>query len=214
MFLLGRVYNGYMAWDEYIGLVDMSALRTVPALKGMSQASVYRAAGISMSHWGNMIHGRFIPPTETVAKICAALQCSVDEIIKFNGIEVKDTFKKIDPFVEHTPDTTGTYAVSYEPLRNLIMSHYGNRMYKQKMDELLQKIPLVGGTEKQKANMELRQEVRRKEIAERGTTGTGIPPKVRSMMLRFKTDKPINMRYVYNLCKVLGCTPAWIMTYR
>lgn len=39
----------------------------------------------------------------------------------------------------------------------------------------------------------------------------GLPYLTRT---KLRQDRPLNIRTVYDLCKKLGCTPSWIMSYK
>ncbi len=208
-----------MVWSDYKELISLEKIKAVGILRGITIRAMAEASGYSESHFWNVLEGRFIPDTEHIAKLCAFLECSVDDVVEFYGYEVKEIYTKKDPFIEHTPKTGEIYTVSYEPLRNLILYHYGQKNYNIKMTELLNKIPVLGSTEKQRENMQKVLQGNRERFKEKGVLGTGGVNKLDGGIggkkkMCFKHDRPLNMRYVYSLCKLLGCTPAWVMTYK
>lgn len=210
-------HNIGMAWNEYKDLIDFGKLKSLAFKRGLSMSALGRNSGISGPHCINIIAGRFIPGTETVARICGYLECSVDEIVDFKGFEVKEYYKGRDPFVPHEAEEDVLYRTSFEPLRQLLLDVYGEEQYPVKMRELMSKIEPVGGTEIQIERISVLHEKKIADDISRGKRGEGHGSYGRIPGTRqacFRRDRPINMRFVYNLCRVLGCTPAWVLTYK
>lgn len=208
-------YNRDMAWNDYKDLIDFNRLSILLMRKGLLKSELSSAIGASRTYVSAVTNGICIPNTEVVTKICSRLECSVDEVVQFKDIEVKDFYKGKDPFIPHKAEVDCLYTTSYEPLRQLLLSVYGEDAFQVKFNELLSKIKPVGASESQLRRVEL---MRKNKVIE-NKTGRHNTTFIKGGLTEskkacFKHDRPVNMRLIYNLCKVLGCTPAWVLTYK
>ena len=207
-----------MECKDYKDCIDFSPLKVTLAAKGFTRKALAEMAGTQDYVINNYIAGRAFPDTEKLAKLCAALQCSVDKVVRFSGYDVKDRFK--------TPwDGYGAprwNCLTYEPLRMLFINVYKDD-WVNKLTEVYEKIPRPEmSSEKREAIEKMKQAKAAliQEKIEKGeykgaknnyrTTGVGLLFEIRT---KISQDKPIPLPRLYDICKALHCTPDWVMTY-
>lgn len=199
---------------EYSELFDYRKIEVTAREKKVFLKDVADKAGISKGGLSNIIAGKSFPTLETVLNICAAMKCSVSDVVDFKGYAVRDFYKDKSAFTEHEPDNDSTYRTSFEPLRNLFKMNYGDQ-WEQKLRVFFEVVPRIETSPADKARVE------RMMLAKFGpelvnsisyqTGKKGITGNTRNDILN---DRPVNIRIVYNICKVLCCPPEFVVTYK
>lgn len=205
-----------MNWEKYKDLIDFTLLKTALANNNVSHAAFGETLGISKLSIANWIHGRALPDTEQLAKVCAELRCSVDKVVRFAGYEVKDCYKV--PWDGYGKPRWGK--LTYEPLRMLFQGAYGED-WQKKMTEFYDIIPRPDLSEKQEANIQRRLDAAKKyweeKAKEEGRGPTEAKRKRTGLWENYRADismnRPIPLPRLYDICKALHCTPDWVMTY-
>jgi len=207
-----------MKYDDYKGLIDFALLRTAIRDAKITDGELAERLGCSVSSLRNYIHNRQLPDTEVLAKICAALQCSVDKVVSFTGYEVKDRFKTSwDGYGK--PRWNG---LTYEPLRMLFRGTYADN-WRQKLSDFFDTIPRPELSDKQKDSIGKMLKARNDQIQEAIATGkhkgsnNWYKNHDKGLMYEYRyniaSDDPIPLPRLYDICKALHCTPDWVMTY-
>lgn len=205
-----------MNWDEYKDVIDFSPLKSLMNERGLSLRGVADLAGTKDYLIGNYISKKTFPNTEALAKLCAALQCSVDKVVKFTGYDVKDSYKI--PWDGYGKPRWNK--LTYEPLRMLFQGVY-NENWQKKLIEFYDIIPRPELSEAQEAHIKKRIESVKnywKEKAKEEGRGP-IETKRKQTGLREEcradigANRAIPLPRLYDICKALHCTPDWVMTY-
>lgn len=166
---------------ELAKVVDFSRLKGKIAERNMTVEEFAEKAGCSKWTIGNILTKRTMPHTKTLARICAELQCSVNDIVELRGFEVDERYG-----THRTAYYPAVYNdVSYEPLRHLFKTVFRRK-------------PNVKGPG---SRQQLERLFRTAEIPAR-------------MQARIRNDDDIPFKYVYSICKVLRCTPDYVMEYK
>lgn len=208
-----------MTKEEYVENIDWSGYDRKCAEFGLTSRGACVKAGVSDTLASHMKRGAYFPTTEALAKLCAFFRCGVNELVEFKGFEIKDRYKE-PYFKPYEPEEDGVRTVTYEPLRMLFYSVYGDK-WNTALTEFFSKVPGIEQTAAQKEHQEKALEYLR-EWNKRGVTkehhggpGTyyfgGLTGATRT---KLRHDAPVNIRIIYNICKVLGCTPDYVMSYR
>ena len=203
-----------MRQEDYIGLINFRKIGDTARKKVLFLNEVAARAGISKYAITNVMASRYIPTTEVVIGICAAMECSITDVVEFSGFEIRDLYKGRSGFVAHKAAVDELYKVSYEPLRQLFKDNYKDN-WLNKLKQFFDVIPKIDMTESDKARVE-RMTLAKfgPELAEKLTYNlktVGLSQNVKYAILN---DRPINFRYVYNICKTLYCTPDFVVTYK
>jgi len=203
---------------DYKECIDFTPLKMTLIDRGISSKKFAELVGIQDYVISNYVGGRTFPDTEKLAKMCAALQCSADKVVRFTGYDIKDRFK--------TPwDKYGVprwNRLTYEPLRMLFIEVY-NDNWMDKLTEFYEKIPRPELSEAQKERAEKMSKAKAALTQERikkgefkgyknthKTFGVGLTYETRT---KISMNRAIPLPRLYDICKALHCTPDWVMTY-
>lgn len=205
-----------MNWEKYKDVIDFSPLKALMAERGLTLKGVADLAGTKDYIICNYISKKTLPNTEALARLCAALQCSADKVVKFTGYDVKDAYKV--PWDGYGKSRWNR--VTYNPLKILFKNFYGND-WRTKMTEFYDKIPKPDLSEAQKEAQQRRldgiksywqkkqeEEGQKKSVSTRHKEG--LSQECRNCIA---SDDPIPLPRLYDICKALHCTPDWVMTY-
>ena len=207
-----------MKREEYKDVINFDQLKVTMAKRGISRKCLAESVGINDFVIGNYTSKRTYPNTGVLAKICAVLQCSVNEVVEFTGYDIKEKYKSHwDKYIE--PRWNG---LSYEPLRRLFRSTYADD-WKQKLADFYDIVPRPDLSDKQKYAVDKMNKARDAQIQEviaagkyKGSSdgyksyGKGLTREYRRSIA---DDEPIPLPRLYDICKALHCTPDWVMTY-
>lgn len=208
---MAREYH-YKEWCSFDGLKQKIKE------SGMTYLDVACEIDVDYGSINSYICGRQAPTTEKLAGLAAVFECSVSELVEFKGFEIKEKFQK--PFYKwYPPRKDKIPSVQYGPLRMLFKRYYKDQ-WSKKLTEFYNQIePLyaLSPEDRQKAleNLKKATEVRYANLGATEhkpghTLYTGLNSRTRHDIVR---NRPIKLKYVYNMCKVLGCTPDYIMSY-
>lgn len=197
------------------GMIDFSKLKGYLKVRGIKLKELAERAGMGYSTLLHMTYGYTVNSTGTVAKLCGILRCSVNDIVEFTDIEVAERYK-----VHRTGYYPPVYdGVTYEPLRHLFKEVYGDS-WKSKLSEMFDKVKQLSRTvseETEKRTLEKMMEANRiRAGGEFRSTGHGVmrPGLTADIRAKIRDDESVSFMYVYNICKVLHCTPDYVMDYK
>ncbi len=207
---------------NYKEMISFSRLKELLQERGIKVKEFAETLGIASSAVSGFItsHTAF-PLTDAIAKICYCLKVPVSEICVFKGIEISPYFRERELFYKPSEDSVGE--VTYRPLRRFLENYLENHPDKT-ADDLYDKIEPARRRNGQ-VNKEILGKNVRKALLARGITADyevkekrarrdyskGLPYEVRTKLRR---DRPLNIRVIYDICKYLGCSVDFVMSYK
>lgn len=199
-----------MAKDEKYSWVSFEPL--VERLEGSMTVSSHREfaekIGIAASTLSNIIRGTQGVQTDVIARMAAYFNCSVCKLFRFEGIDIKPRYEK--PFFIRYEATSGK--VTYEPLRLLFFTNYGQDKWKSKLSQFYDKVePVIDLSEERKAQILAALGKEKKVVTGEEKQQRGLSSSIRTKIRR---NERVNLKVIYNICKVLGCTPDYVMSYQ
>ena len=187
--------------------ISFAPLREAINCKGMawfeenSKVSHTTLANITGVRW--VTH---LPQLKTIMQICGNLKCPVSRVMTFEGYEILARYEGR----EAVPGDIYTGRISYRPLRSMLYDFFGHREWKNALKRCFDLIedgkerrPL---TEKEKAAW-------KKKYGENGTPPEMKDPYSQARM-KILRDEPVGLDILYQVCKVLRCTPDCVVEYR
>ena len=183
--------------------IDFRRLKGLMVARGIKVEELAGKVGIGASTLRQVMGGTALTTTDKVALICAELECSVDDVVEFTGYEVAERYK-----AKRREFYPAAYReVSYEPLRHLFKGNYGDD-WKRKLNGLFDS---VESTASDRQLEECRKGIAAMKGVTGGLTRKGLSGNIRH---RLREDEGVNMRVIYNICRVLKCTPDYVMEYK
>lgn len=212
---------------EYEKLISFTRLKEVIQEKGLKVKEVADMIGKNHNDISMVINGVRLPKTDFIAKLCFALKVSVDEICVFEGINPsgaqKDWYDKKGRL--YTPDENAVGELTYRPLRRLLEVFLAEKnVGRDKPMTADDFFDMVDSAKRRNGNYDQSKKGIAKALEARGRT-LGVKTETRARReykeglpyltrTKLRQDRPLNIRTVYDLCKKLGCTPSWIMSYK
>jgi DNA-binding Xre family transcriptional regulator len=197
------------------GMIDFSKLKGYPKVRGIKLKELAERAGMGYSTLLQVTYGYNVPSTGTVAKLCGILRCSVNDIVEFTDIEVAERYK-----VHRTGYYPPVYdGVTYEPLRHLFKEVYGDS-WKSKLSEMFDRVsPLTRNVSEENVKKKVEKMTEANLIRAGGEFRGGRhsaarPGLTADMRAKIRDDESVSFMYVYKICKVLHCTPDYVMDYK
>lgn len=200
-------------------------LKTVIKTKGLSLASVAEMCGKKPTDISNIATNRRIPKTDLLAKICSVLGVYPSEVVAFGGIKVNENFFTNDKRQPLPNEFEG--AVTYKPMWMFLddyladwnRSHPGEKQKTAKdLFDGIEPPRRVSGIEP--PSRETMQKARDARFGEgykaekeyrRTDYSKGLPAETRT---KLRNDRPLNLSVIYEICKKLGCTIDFVMSYK
>lgn len=218
--------------EDIKDIVDFSCLKDCIIKSRTTSRYVAEAVGLTQVRISRIITGWDNPKTDIIAKLAWALKVPCSEFVKFKGIKPNASQKKW--FEEHQlkykPGDTGE--LTYAPLWELL-DGFLEDVNKDKTEDLktvndildtiepYRRVNGIGGnglTKEQLQDMVKKSvEVRygKDYVAKRTNRGPyeakGLTPETRT---KLRNDRPLSVRTIYEICKKLGCSIDWVMSYK
>lgn len=205
---------------DYKNAIDFSVLKDYFKDNGIKMSFVAEKIGIASSRLTTIVRNVAYPTTDTLARICSVLRLPASRVVRFNGIEINDYF--LDKQPPYTPPETADGVVTYKPLW-LFLEEYLSEHKGKTADDLFDKIE----PDRRKNNVYcgFTKEVIQKALEARGITegyevkekrnrrdySVGLPYVTRT---KLRQDRPLNIRNIYDICKYLGCSIDFVMSYK
>ena len=214
---------------DYGKNISFSRLKEVIQDNKLKINEFAKMLGKNSNDISQIINGVRLPKTDLIAKLCFVLKCTADDICVFKGIKPTEYQKKwyegIGVLYKPSEDAVGE--VTYRPLRRLLEVYLEGRVNedgkKLTPDDFYDKVESARRRNKNydtsgkgiKAALEARGFVDGYEPITAGRTrkkyDKGLPYPTRT---KLRQDRALNIRTVYDICKVLGCTPSFVMSYK
>lgn len=212
---------------NYKEMISFKRLKEVIQERGLKIKDVAVLCEKDPTNISGLISGFSLPKTDFMAKLCFVLKVSIDEICVFKGIEPtqyqKEWFEKTGVLYKPEEDAVGE--VTYRPLRRLLELYLEEqnkgRAELLTADDFFDKVTSArrrtGAFDKSNKGIEAALKARGRELGIKTSSreyrdySKGLPYPTR---VKLRQDKPLNIRQIYDICKVLGCTPSHVMSYK
>jgi len=202
--------------------ISFRRLKAVIQSKGLSIADVAQAVEMAPTAVSAICCDRRQPKTDLVAKLCSVLKVYPSEIVVFEGINVNEEYFT-DEKKEKLPEENNG-EVTYKPLFFFLAdyladwnkSHREQKTEKDLFDQIepprrvagiepVSKDILVKAREKKFGEGYVAKDYRKSDYSK------GLPAVTRT---KLRSDKPLNLSVIYEICKKLGCTIDFVMSYK
>ena len=202
--------------------ISFRRLKAVIQSKGTSFVEVANKLGISPTVISGISCGKRQPKTDLVAKLCSVLKVYPSEIVVFEGINVNAEYFTDEKREKLPEENNGE--VTYKPLFFFLAdyltdwnkSHREQKTEKDLFDQIdpprrVKGIEPVSGDilakarEKKFGKDYVAGEYRRSDYSK------GLPAITRT---KLRSDRPLNLSVIYEICKKLGCTIDFVMSYK
>lgn len=196
---------------DYSKEIRFGRLKELLGERRMSVKILSEMTGIRADVLSHIITGLTLPKTDVVARICKALEVPASSVCVFRGIEIKAYFSRAR--VMYTPPGDAAGDVTYRPLRRFLEAYL--EVYPEKSDnDLYDRIEPHGRRNRVHSTEGLeRHRAERAAEKEAGEPGSvkGLPYTTRA---KLRQDRPLNIRNIYDICKYLGCSIDFVMSYK
>ncbi len=202
---------------DYKKVISFKRLKEVLNENRIKNYELAKAVGCETTQISGIINGTAFPKTDMIAAICRALSVPASEICTFTGYDIKPYFK--DMRVPYVPAKDAEGKVTYRPLRRFL-EEYLREHEEKTANDLFDKIEpsrrrngQFNGNGIKKA-LEARgitedYEVKRERVRRDYTKG--LPFLTRT---KLRQDRPLNIRNIYDICRFLGCSIDFVMSYK
>lgn len=197
--------------------ISFRHLKTILRSKGVSIAELAKKLGVKSQGISAIATGIRQPKTDLLARICFILHCYPSEIVEFDKINVnEDYFKKEDrePLLS---EATGE--VSYRPLWYFLddyLEEHEGKTANDLFDQIEPPRRLKGYKAPVKEYYQKAVEVRfgegyKSERKNRTDYSKGLPAMTR---VKLRNDRALNLEVIYEICRKLGCSIDFVMSYK
>lgn len=205
---------------DYKEVISFKRLKECLQEKGSSITNLASVLNTDRNRLSGIITGVAFPKTDLIARICKELDVPASEICLFRGIDVSPYFKDKELLYKPAADATGE--VTYRPLRRFLEEYLAEHKDKT-ADDLYDKIEparrrnnIPGGftgetMQKALAARGIASGYEVKEKRNRRDYSVGLPYVTRT---KLRQDRPLNIRNIYDICKYLGCSIDFVMSYK
>ena len=206
---------------DYKEVISFRRLKECLQERQLKIVDFSRELGLDRTQVSGIINGVAFPKTDIIARLCFALKVPASEICTFSGYEISPYFKDKELLYKPPEDASGD--LTYRPLRRFLEEYL--REHKDKTaDDLFDKIDPArrrngqyneDGVKKAiKKALEVRGITEGYEIKwakDRRDYTKGLPYKTRT---KLRQDRPLNIRNIYDICRFLGCSIDFVMSYK
>lgn len=197
--------------------ISFSKLKVMIKSKGMTLKEVAEKIGESPAGISSICCDKRQPTTDKIAKLCYVLKCYPSEIISFFGYEMNNKYFGAKKPIALPNEAVGD--VTYKPLWALLADYLYNISGKTANDLFDQIDPprrINGAKMPSSENIKKATEVRfGKDYKAKYTVHTdyskGLPSITRT---KLRNDRSLNISVIYEICKKLGCSIDWVMSYK
>ena len=212
---------------DYKEVIDFSRLKTVINNSGLMKKFIGDKVGVRGDIIGRIYRNEMFPKTDLLAKIAAVLKVPLSEVVVFK-LSADEKKKKWfeEKVLPYSPPSDPEGNVTYEPLRimvNMYLDYYSDITGKDKtvndLFDMIEPYRIRNGlvTVPTKENVKQALKARgfddgyKSERTDRKYKAKGLTPVMRN---KLKTDKPLNIRSLYDICNFFGCSIDWVMSYK
>ena len=207
---------------DYTEVIDFSKLKECIIEKRTTSSYVAEDAGLLIGQISQIIKGSTIPLSGTVAKLCMVLNVPASKIVEFKGIEPNEMQKKwfSKHSVNYKPAEDAVGEVTYAPLWELTEG-FLEEVNKDKTEGLktvndildtIEPYRRRNGVENGvKKALEARGIYENYQAKKRKRVEKGLPESTR---VKLRNDRSLSLRTIYDICKKLGCSIDWVLSYK
>lgn len=203
-----------MTFEEFKDNVSFDGLKKKIDDSPWTRAQICSCFRINATVLSNTFSGYSLPNSDVLAKFCSLFECSICDLVEFKGYEIKEEFRE-PYFRTYEPDFhTG---ISYEPLRQYFKSK-DEVHWRDLMDEFFSRV------EKLELNKNQQESVSKLISSIPPRIKTGKKPRspfvqhpgglISSTRYKLRHDEPVQLKIIYCICRTLGCTPDYVMSYK
>lgn len=208
---------------DYRAMITFRRLKETIEEKRLKVSDVAERISVAPSEVSGVITGARLPKTDFLARICWAVGEDADSVCEFKGIEPteyqREWFGRIGKL--YVPDTDAKGDVTYRPLRRVLDMYLEERNRggeaRVTASDFFDRVEPPGresgagarGRENIRAALTARGLSMEEE--RRTRCPRGLPYQTRA---KLRHDRPLNIRTIYEICKVLGCTPGYVVSYK
>lgn len=204
--------------------ISFRRLKAVIKSKGLSLAEVAEKCGKKATEISNICNDRRVPKTDFLAKICSVLQVYPSEVVSFDGITLNEKYFSSDKRELLPNDFIGD--VTYKPLWFFLadyLASYNENLPKEKHKSAKDLFDGIEPPRRLNGQTSERKDIIKKAVAAKYGEGyvserknrtdysKGLPAITRT---KLRNDRPINLQLIYEICKKLGCTIDFVMSYK
>jgi DNA-binding Xre family transcriptional regulator len=197
--------------------INFKHLKTLLKSNDIGVTEIAGKVGTTQQGVSAIINGNRQPKTDLIAKLCFVLQCYPSEIVSFEGYDVnREYFKDED---RYKLPSAAKGELTYMPLWYFLDDYLEEHKGKTANDLFDQIEPprRLNGTSKlseeywKKAVAVKYGEGYKSERKNRTDYSKGLPAATR---VKLRNDRPLNLSVIYEICKKLGCTIDWVLSYK
>ncbi len=211
---------------DYKAVIDFSLLKKTLDDRGMRTNFLAAKVGEDQTRISAIYRNVTFPKTDLIARICSVLNVPASQVVEFKEIKT-DAQKKVwfeSHAVPYQPEGEVKCELTYEPMRammNMYLDYLYENTGKEKtindLYDLIEPYRRRNGLDVDKslihkASVEKKfGEDYKSARTNRAYHAKGLTPQTRN---KIKTDQPLNIRAVYDICNFFGCSIDWVMSYK
>jgi DNA-binding Xre family transcriptional regulator len=197
--------------------ISFRHFKTILRSKGISIAELAKKLGVKSQGISAIATGIRQPKTDLLARICFILHCYPSEVVEFDGINVNEDYFKKENREPLPSEATGE--VSYRPLwyflDDYLVEHEG-KTANDLFDQIEPPRRLKGYKAPVKEYYQKAVEARfgegyKSERKNRTDYSKGLPAMTR---VKLRNDRALNLEVIYEICRKLGCSIDFVMSYK
>ncbi len=197
--------------------IDFRYLKTEIKAHGYSIKEFAEKCGKTATEISAVCNGIRQPKTDFVAKMCSILSCYPSDIVSFAGYEIKEKYFKKENRLSLPSEASGE--LTYKPLWLFLADYLAEHEGKTANDLFNQIEPPRRVNGVKAVDPEVLKKAREKLFGEnyvpKRTKNTdyskGLPSDTRT---KLRNDRPLNLSVIYEICKKLGCSIDWVLSYK
>lgn len=205
--------------------ISFRHLKTVIRIKGITVKEVAERCGILATNLSKICNDGSTPKTDLLAKICSVLEVYPSEIVSFEGIKVNEKFEegfwKREPLPEkHNGELT--YKPLWIFLEDYIADYNKDKENNEKKDikyffdriEPPRRLKGIEIADKYMGKKYAEEKFGKDYVSPRKNKtdySKGLPAATRT---KLRNDRPLNLELIYQICKKLGCTIDYVLSYK
>lgn len=194
--------------EEYKELISFERLKEFIKGRGMKLSYVSEKTCGRSDYLSYMLCTKNLLKTDKIASICAFFKCRPSDIMEFYGFEIKEYFNKEPLYI---PPENPEGVVTYKPFWDFMASYQMSHPDKTANDLF----NIVGPLREMSDNTKVRiaASIKDKYGTDVDFTSEGCIFSEASRT-KIRHDKPVSVRAIYGICRALGCSPDWVMSYK
>lgn len=205
--------------------ISFRHLKTTIKTRGTSIKEVAERCGLIPTNLSKICNDVNIPKTDLLAKICSVLGVYPSEVVTFEGIKVNEKFEEGFWKRESLPEVHNgelTYKPLWIFLEDYIADYNKDKENNEKKD-MKYFFDRIEPPRRLKGIKGPAEEITKKGLIARYGEGhvsknlphtdysKGLPAATRT---KLRNDRPLNLAVIYEICKKLGCTIDYVLSYK